>query len=96
LVAGAAVADAVRTAGVEPSLKHPNDVLVGGRKLAGILAEARDGLVVLGVGVNITQTAEELPEGATSLRLEGAPAARAELLAEILARLESAYEGWNR
>jgi BirA family biotin operon repressor/biotin-[acetyl-CoA-carboxylase] ligase len=96
LVAGEAVADAVRAAGVDPTLKHPNDVLVGGRKLAGILAEARDGLVVLGIGVNVTQSEGELPEGATSLRLEGAPVARAELLAEILARLESAYDGWNR
>jgi BirA family biotin operon repressor/biotin-[acetyl-CoA-carboxylase] ligase len=96
LVAGGAVADAVRAAGVEPTLKHPNDVLVGGRKLAGILAEARDGIVVLGIGVNVKQSATELPEGATSLRLEGAHVVRPQLLAEILDRLESAYAGWIR
>ncbi len=96
LVAGGAVADAVRAAGVEPTLKHPNDVLVGGRKLAGMLAEARDGIVVLGIGVNVLQTAAELPEGATSLRLEGALVARPQLLADILDRLENAYAGWIR
>ena len=96
LVAGGSVADAVRAAGVEPTVKHPNDVLVAGRKLAGILAEARDGIVVLGIGVNVLQAADELPAGATSLRLEGAQIARPQLLAEILARLETAYAGWLR
>lgn len=95
LVAGEAVADAVRAAGVEPALKHPNDVLVEGRKLAGILAEARDGLVVLGVGVNVAQNEDELPDGATSLVLEGADVSRPELLVEILVRLEIAYDAWN-
>jgi len=95
LVAGGAVAEAVRAAGVEPTVKHPNDVLVGGRKLAGMLAEARDGIVVLGIGVNVLQTAAELPEGATSLRLEGAAVGRAELLAAVLAELEGAYQAWN-
>jgi BirA family biotin operon repressor/biotin-[acetyl-CoA-carboxylase] ligase len=96
LVAGGAVAEAVRAAGVEPTVKHPNDVLVGSRKLAGILAEARDGIVVLGIGVNVLQTAAELPEGATSLRLEGAHVERPQLLADILERLEKAYAGWIR
>ena len=94
LVAGGAVAAAVRAAGAEPTVKHPNDVLVGGRKLAGILAEARDGVVVLGIGVNVLQTSDGLPEGATSLRLEGARVPRPQLLAEILERLERAYAGW--
>ncbi len=95
-VAGGAVAEAVRAAGVEPTLKHPNDVLVDGRKLAGILAEAGDGVVVLGIGVNVLQTAAELPEGATSLGLEGANIGRPQLLAEILDQLESDYGGWLR
>jgi BirA family biotin operon repressor/biotin-[acetyl-CoA-carboxylase] ligase len=94
LVAGGAVAEAVRASGVEPTVKHPNDVLVGGRKLAGMLAEAHDGIVVLGIGVNVLQTAAELPEGATSLRLEGAIVERPQLLANILALLENAYAGW--
>ena len=96
LVAGRAVADAVRALGVEPTVKHPNDVLVGGRKLAGILAEARDGVVVLGVGINVAQDASQLPDGATSLRLEGVDVSRAELLAAVLVQLERAYDAWNR
>ena len=96
LVAGAAVADALAArADVQTTVKHPNDVLVGGRKVAGILAEAADGRVVLGVGVNVTQSRDELPlDTATSLALEGATVDRAELLAEILERLESRYDRW--
>jgi BirA family biotin operon repressor/biotin-[acetyl-CoA-carboxylase] ligase len=74
-------------------------VLVEDRKVAGILGEAAGGRVVLGIGVNLRQRPEELPERpaypATSLALEGAEVGRADLLAEILARLESAYGAWR-
>ena len=99
LVAGAAVAEALAVqANVETTLKHPNDVLLGGRKVAGILAESTEGRVVLGVGVNVTQSRDELPPDAdppaTSLALEGAEVGRAELLAAILERLEAHYDRW--
>ena len=100
LVAGGAVAQAIAdVTGIDPAIKFPNDVLVGGKKVAGILAESSEGRVVLGVGVNANQTAEELPVDAqtppTSLRIElGEPVDRAELLAAILLRLESAYDRW--
>ena len=100
LVAGTAVAEAITdTTGLEPAIKFPNDVLLGGRKVAGILAESSDGRVVLGIGVNANQTAEQLPAEAqtepTSLRLElGRPVERAPLLAAILLRLERAYDRW--
>jgi BirA family transcriptional regulator, biotin operon repressor / biotin---[acetyl-CoA-carboxylase] ligase len=99
-LAGRAVADAVTTlSGLATTVKAPNDVLVEGRKLAGILGEAAEGRVVLGIGVNVRQQPEELPERsvfpATSLALEGVELARADLLAEILARLESAYGAWR-
>jgi BirA family biotin operon repressor/biotin-[acetyl-CoA-carboxylase] ligase len=100
LVAGGAVAEAIADAtGVEPVVEFPNDVLVGGRKVAGILAESSEGRVILGIGVNVNQTAEELPADArkepTSLRLElGEPVDRAPLLAAILLRLERAYDAW--
>src|SRR6185437_9959123 len=56
LVAGEAVREAIAArTGLEPTLKFPNDVLVGGRKVCGILAEASDGRVVLGIGVNVNQ-----------------------------------------
>jgi BirA family transcriptional regulator, biotin operon repressor / biotin---[acetyl-CoA-carboxylase] ligase len=98
LVAGEAVAAAVAEAvGVEPEVKFPNDVLLGGRKVAGILAEAADGRVVLGIGVNVNQRPDELPPGveATALRVAvGHELDRAPLLAGILAQLESSYDRW--
>jgi BirA family transcriptional regulator, biotin operon repressor / biotin---[acetyl-CoA-carboxylase] ligase len=102
LVAGDAVAAALREqTGVAAELGHPNDVLIGERKVAGILAEASVGRVVLGVGVNINQTAEELPaetaKPATSLRLEtGREWERAPLFAAILLELEHRYDEWQR
>jgi BirA family biotin operon repressor/biotin-[acetyl-CoA-carboxylase] ligase len=64
------------------SVKWPNDVLVGGRKLSGILSElTADGSVVVGLGINTAATAEALPsDAATSLRLEGADATETDLV----------------
>ena len=100
VIAGRAVADAVaNVAGLEPTVKLPNDVLIGGRKVAGVLAESADGRVRLGIGVNANQTETQLPAGldtpATSLRVEtGAVVDRAHLLATIVAELERAYDAW--
>ena len=99
VVAGEAVAEAIAAeTGLSPALKHPNDVLVGGRKVAGILAESSDGRVTLGVGINISQRSEELPERtqfpATSLAIEGGQVDRAALLATVLATLERRYDAW--
>jgi BirA family biotin operon repressor/biotin-[acetyl-CoA-carboxylase] ligase len=99
VVAGAAVAEAIESeTGMHAAIKHPNDVLVEGRKVAGILAEASDGRVVLGIGVNVSQAQAQLPESvqtpATSLALEGATVDRVELLAAILERLEEHYDRW--
>jgi BirA family biotin operon repressor/biotin-[acetyl-CoA-carboxylase] ligase len=100
LVAGGAVAQAIaEVTGLEPAIKFPNDILVRSRKVAGILAESSDGRVVLGIGVNVNQTLDQLPTGAktepTSLRLEiGGPVSRARLLAAILLQLERAYDAW--
>jgi BirA family transcriptional regulator, biotin operon repressor / biotin---[acetyl-CoA-carboxylase] ligase len=102
LVAADAVAEAIaNTTGLDPKIKFPNDILIGGRKVAGILAESSEGRVVLGIGVNANQNDAELPADAqtepTSLRLElGRRVDRAELLAAILARLEPAYDRWLR
>ena len=100
LVAGGAVAQAIaEVTGLEPAIKFPNDILVRSRKVAGILAESSEGRVVLGIGVNVNQTLEQLPTDAktepTSLRLElGGPVSRARLLAAILLQLELAYDAW--
>jgi BirA family biotin operon repressor/biotin-[acetyl-CoA-carboxylase] ligase len=102
LVAGDAVAAALHSeTGVSAALSHPNDVFVRGRKVAGILPEASSGKVVLGIGVNVNQAAEELPtetpKPPTSLRLEtGREWPRAPLLAAILLELERHYDEWQR
>jgi BirA family biotin operon repressor/biotin-[acetyl-CoA-carboxylase] ligase len=102
LVAGEAVAAALRAeAGVAAELSHPNDVLVEGRKVAGILPEATVGRVVLGLGVNVNQTADELPaetpKPPLSLRVAtGREWPRAPLLAAILLELERSYDTWQR
>ena len=100
LVAGEAVAHALDALDVGASLRHPNDVVVEGRKLAGLLAEASPGRVVLGIGVNVNQEAGELPvetaKPATSVRLElGRSVERAPLLAAILHELEIGYDAWT-
>ena len=100
LVAGRACAHALaEVAGVEPEVKWPNDVLIGGSKVAGILAEAREGRVVLGIGINVLQTAEQLPpharHPATSLLLEtDRRIPRANLLAAALDHLEREHDAW--
>jgi BirA family biotin operon repressor/biotin-[acetyl-CoA-carboxylase] ligase len=102
LIAGDAVAAALREqTGVAAALSHPNDVLIKGRKVAGILPEATLGRVVLGIGVNVNQTDEELPaetpKPATALRIEtGREWPRAPLLATILLELERRYDDWQR
>lgn len=101
LVAGRACTRAVaELTAVEAEVKWPNDVLVNGRKVAGILAEAREGRVVLGVGINVSQSAGQLPRRpqypATSLMLEtGRAVSRAELLAALLDHLEREYDAWR-
>lgn len=98
VVAGEAVAAALP---VEAGLSHPNDVMVGEKKLAGILPEASDGRVVLGIGINVNQMAGDLPadavKPATSLHLETSLTwGRAPLLAAILLELETRYDAWQQ
>ncbi|HEY1822787.1 MAG TPA: biotin--[acetyl-CoA-carboxylase] ligase [Trebonia sp.] len=88
--------------GVGAALKWPNDVLVGERKLAGILAEqAPDGsAVVIGTGINVDTPAEALPVSpvglpATSLLVEGASVSRETLLLEVLRQFERRYAAFR-
>ncbi|MGO9077648.1 MAG: biotin--[acetyl-CoA-carboxylase] ligase [Streptosporangiaceae bacterium] len=75
LLAGVAVAAAVRAAaGVEAGLKWPNDVLAGGGKLAGILAEQYQDAVVIGIGLNLTAVPAASPAGTPGPVAPGSPA----------------------
>jgi BirA family biotin operon repressor/biotin-[acetyl-CoA-carboxylase] ligase len=100
LLTGVAVVDAVRaTTGVDANLKWPNDVLVGEGKLAGILAEvaAPDPVIVVGLGLNVTLTAEEAPDPrATSLLMLGSTMLdRSALLGAVLAELTVRIDRWR-
>lgn len=100
LAAASAVADALaEVCGLEADIKWPNDVLAGGRKLCGILAETAEGArgraCVLGVGVNLSNGAfpPELKETATSVEEQAGAAPDAErLLASLLRSLARRYE----
>ncbi len=101
LLTGLAVVDGVRRAtGVDAWLKWPNDVLVSGLKVAGILVERVEGpggaAAVVGVGLNVSSTREELPVAtATSLELSGSgPVDRSLLLSSVLTSFSTAYVGW--
>lgn len=101
LIGGIATARAIEAVtGLPTSIKWPNDVILDDRKVAGVLAEARDNAVVLGIGINVNETDEELPRTsgmpAGSLRTAtGTRFDRAPLLGALLAELEHAYDTWH-
>jgi BirA family biotin operon repressor/biotin-[acetyl-CoA-carboxylase] ligase len=83
------------------TVRWPNDVMIEGRKLAGVLPELRHDRLVIGVGVNVNLTAGGLPQQArvpaTSLRIErGGEVDRLELLVDMLAELERRYDEFER
>lgn len=104
LVAAVAVHEGLAACcpGVEARIKWPNDILVDGRKVAGVLCEAsleadRVHRVVLGIGINVNGTSlpRQLRASATTLRIAGGAAvSRPALLAAVLNRLEPLYLGW--
>jgi BirA family biotin operon repressor/biotin-[acetyl-CoA-carboxylase] ligase len=104
LVAAVALCETLREAGVEASIKWPNDVLIHGKKVAGILTELsadteRVHFIVLGIGVNLNCTSSDLPaevaETATSVLLErGQKVPRALFAAALFTRLEQWLETW--
>src|SRR3954465_6399187 len=99
LLTGVALAEAVgEVTGVRASLKWPNDLLaMDGRKLAGILAESSGTAVVVGVGLNVNTTAEELPDTGTSLaRVLGTTVDRGPVLLAFLRAVERRYRRWTQ
>jgi BirA family biotin operon repressor/biotin-[acetyl-CoA-carboxylase] ligase len=87
LAAGLAVAEAVEMSGLQAGIKWPNDVWIGGRKVAGILVEAGSDFAVVGIGLNVNSTTfpPEVAQIATSMRMEaGQEFSRSEVLKEIV------------
>ncbi|MGE2836529.1 biotin--[acetyl-CoA-carboxylase] ligase [Mycobacterium sp. SMC-4] len=96
LLTGLAVVETVRDLGVEAVLKWPNDVLVGSEKLAGILAEVSGHVIVVGVGVNVSLTPEELPDPrAVSLSMLGIKPERTTLAIALLTALSRRLMRWR-
>jgi BirA family transcriptional regulator, biotin operon repressor / biotin---[acetyl-CoA-carboxylase] ligase len=101
LIAALAAAQTIEEAtGLSAQIKWPNDVMLNRRKVAGILSELSDGTVVVGIGVNVNQSRDELPADTTtpagSLRsLTGQTYDRGEVLASLLFRLEHTYDAWK-
>jgi BirA family biotin operon repressor/biotin-[acetyl-CoA-carboxylase] ligase len=100
LLTGYAVGSALRGAGADAGLKWPNDVTVDDQKIAGILLERvetpQGPAAVLGMGINVSTTRDELPvDTATSLALLGLDADRTELLDAVLGALADRYDAWR-
>jgi len=101
LVAALATAEAVEAAtALSAQVKWPNDVMLNRRKVAGILSELSDGVVVVGIGINVNQGRDGLPPDtptpAGSLQtLTGTIYDRAALLGSLLFRFERLYDGWR-
>jgi BirA family biotin operon repressor/biotin-[acetyl-CoA-carboxylase] ligase len=93
LALGLAAADAiVQSTGIACDLRWPNDLMLGPRKVAGILVQLVDGRAIAGIGVNVNHTAfpPELSEEATSLRLHAGRAfPREEILSALLRAIET-------
>jgi BirA family biotin operon repressor/biotin-[acetyl-CoA-carboxylase] ligase len=100
LLAGVAVTEALRDLGYDAGVKWPNDVLIADQKVCGILVErvetASGPAAVVGIGLNTSMTADELPvPTATSLAVAGgAPVDRTAVLVAVLQRLVERYEAW--
>ena len=101
LLGGVAAAEAIEDAtGLSVQVKWPNDVMLDRRKVGGVLAEAREASVVLGIGINVNQTRSELPDDARieagSLRtVTGETYDVAALLGFLLFRFERLYDVWR-
>lgn len=101
LAAGLAVARAVAklvpASAPPPQVKWPNDVLAGGRKIAGILCERRGGCAIVGIGLNVLQKSfpPEISARAVSLALCGSSASVDDALETVLGELAAAVDRWS-
>ena len=101
LVAALATALAVEDAtDLAAQIKWPNDVMLDRRKVGGILAELKGEVVVLGIGLNVNQTRDQLPAetkvAPASLRtIDGRIRDREEVLERLMGRLDACYDTWK-
>ena len=95
LIAGVAVAQVLTD--YKATVKWPNDILINDKKVSGLISEIAEDGIVLGIGINVGMTAEELPVlTATSLAIEGVQGIdRNQLLCEVLAQFEKLFMAWD-
>ena len=101
LVAGLAVAEAIHeSTRLHPTIRWPNDLLLDGKKVCGILVEAKNGAVIVGVGINVTTAADHLPETATSLLNATVDIQHSTLRMRVTGALcrhfQTGYDAWTR
>lgn len=95
LLAGVAVTAGIRAqTGLDVSLKWPNDVLAGPLKLAGILTEQTGDAIVVGTGLNVATSPDDLAQATSLVELGASSVDREELLAAILREFEHWYRRW--
>lgn len=97
MAAAVAVAELLQDEGVNANLKWPNDVLVGGKKICGILSEGVSGGVIIGIGLNVNMdSADHIDQPATSLLIEiGERRSMDELLEKLLPILSDRLGDWE-
>lgn len=100
MLSGIAVARAVETLmpGITARLKWPNDVMINGRKLAGILIEAINGAFVIGIGLNVTPQSvadPDLKDIATCLAEHGSPPDRLRVIEQIIIEVDQSFHTSN-
>ena len=100
LIAGLAISQAIREqTDLDTVIRWPNDVLLRGRKVAGVLCEtkARDNKIaaIIGIGVNVTTDPKHLPKEGTSLAQAAREPDRIALFASLCRRLDALYRQWN-
>ena len=96
MAAAVAVAELLEAEGLNPSLKWPNDVLVNGRKICGILSEGIPGGVIIGIGLNVNmKSADHIDQPATSVLIETGRRCDVDtLLDKLLKQLSPRIDEW--
>ncbi len=97
LVAGVAVAEAIHElVTLDVQIRWPNDLLVNGRKLAGMLVEASGSSAIIGIGLNVEASPSGLSDAISIQEATGSAPHRYQVAAAIFQRLESRYAAWGR
>jgi BirA family biotin operon repressor/biotin-[acetyl-CoA-carboxylase] ligase len=95
VVAAVALAGAAAIGEAGPELKWPNDLLVGGRKVAGVLAEVDGNAVVVGIGINLNWVGDPPANGVAVNQVVGHPVDREVVLTTLLGGLAARYGAWD-